>query len=199
MNGKNMNETRINSLLEAWNEGKTEALSELIWLMYEELRCLAGAVLRKKRCFRETIRPTVLVHEAYLKLTGKREMRLESRHHFFNVAALLMRRLISDYFRQKKWRSDSYNVDLPTRQLRELAGPAGMDGDTAVYIDRLFDKLKKVDPRTEMVASLKLFLDFKNREIAEALSISDRLVQEEWKFAKAWLKRELELVSYAGI
>src|SRR5262245_62880480 len=108
--------TDFTALLEGWNGGNPEALKELLALVYPELRRLADDLLRHERSD-HTLQPTALVHEAYIRLSGLREMRLESRRHFYGAAAMAMRRILVDYARQR--RAQKRGGRAPTR------GPRG--------------------------------------------------------------------------
>jgi RNA polymerase sigma-70 factor, ECF subfamily len=118
----------VTLLLERWNRGDAQAHEALLALLYDELRALAGRLLRGERD-NHTLQPTALVHEAYMRLVGLRTLTLESRRHFYGAAAGTMRRVLVDHARQRKARKrggpDAVRVDVD--DLDTLAGPAGLD------------------------------------------------------------------------
>ena len=91
----------VTALIDRWNGGDPEALKQLLAVLYPELRRLADDLLRHERAD-HTLQPTALVHEAYIRLTGLREMRLDSRRHFYGAAAMSMRRILVDHARQRR-------------------------------------------------------------------------------------------------
>src|SRR5690348_4091696 len=91
----------VTGLIDRWNDGDHDALRELLAVLYPELRRLADDLLRRERSD-HTLQPTALVHEAYIRLTGLREMRLDSRRHFYGAAAMSMRRILVDHARQRR-------------------------------------------------------------------------------------------------
>jgi RNA polymerase sigma-70 factor, ECF subfamily len=179
----------ITHLLHQLRAGDSHAESQLIPLVYAELRQLAA-----RRMAREspghTLQPTALVHEAYLRLTKKREVDWQDRQHFFAVAAREMRRVLVDMARMrdavKRGGPDAFHVsidDVPVVAEENFA-------DMVVLNDAL-DRLGAVDARQRAIVDMRLFGGLTVEEIAQTLDISSRTVKREWSFARAWLIGQL--------
>lgn len=179
----------VTSLLERWNRGDAQAHEALLALLYDELRALAGRLLRGERD-NHTLQPTALVHEAYMRLVGLRTLTLESRRHFYGAAAGTMRRVLVDHARQRKARKrggpDAVRVDVD--DLDTLAGPAGLDFEA---LDEALTALGVAAPEQAKVVELRYFAGLSLEETAEVLGVSTATVKRHWAFARAWLYRAL--------
>ena len=176
-------------MLHEWSEGKAEALDELMPLVYEELHRQARRYMRRENKD-HTLQTTALIHEAYLKLIDQRDVRWESRTHFFAIAAQAMRRILVDYARTKhrnKRGGDAAKVSLEETVLISTE-EKGID---LIALDEALTRLAKIDPQQARVVELRYFGDLGLDETAEALSISRATVAREWNTAKLWLHREL--------
>jgi RNA polymerase sigma factor (TIGR02999 family) len=176
--------------LDRWHEGDPAALEALMGLVYGELRVLAGGLLRDERTD-HTLQPTALVHEAYLRLAGIREMRLENRRHFYGAAAQAMRRILVDYARRRKAAkrggADGQPVSLET--ILEVAVDLRLDFE---HLDDALEALAAVAPDKAKVAELRYFVGLSVEETAEVLGVSPATVKRHWTFARAWLYRALD-------
>ena len=179
----------VTTLLDRWNAGDEDALKELIGVVHGELRILAAGQLRRERP-NHTLQPTALVHEAYLRLAGLREMPVTSRRHFYGVAAEAMRRILVDYARQrtaeKRGGSDVVHVPLETA----LNLPLDLRVDF-VRVDEALSALRALAPEKARVVELRYFGGLSIEETAEAMELSPATVKRYWTFARAWLYRAL--------
>jgi RNA polymerase sigma factor (TIGR02999 family) len=174
------------ALLQSWGEGDSEAASEAIPLVYNDLRRLARSYLRRERD-EQTLQTTALVHEAYLRMQLQRTPGWHDRDDFFSTAGALMRRILVDHARMRHAGKRCCELaDCPL----EAAFPA--DHRNADSIDALNDALMDLgrrDPQKARIVELRFFLGLSMEEIAEALGVSVRTVHREWTFAKAWLQK----------
>ncbi len=179
--------TAVTTLLGRWREGDQAALDALMPLVYEELRALARRSLRGEPSGR-TLRPTVLVNEAYLRMLGP-NVDWQDRAHFFALAARLMRRILIDHARARgrgKRGGDASFVALSGQESGPEADLLGV-----LEIDRALEKLRAIDPRKSEVLELHYFGGLRQEEIAAALGVSPRTVFQDLKLGKAFLSVEL--------
>ena len=180
---------RVTRLLAAWQEGDAAATDELMTAVYEELRRIAYGYLRQERDG-HTLQPTALVHEAYLRLVDDKQVDWRSRAHFYGIAARVMRRVLVDHARTHAAAKRGAGVEaLPLEAIGEIVAPGEVD---YVALDGALQSLARIAPRQSEVVELKFFGGLTAQEVAEALQVSERTVKGDWKFARSWLKRELE-------
>lgn len=177
--------TRILAAVEAGDEGAQELLARAV---YAELKALGRFHLQRERRD-HTLQPTAIVHEAFVKLTGQREVTWRSRAHFFAIAGHLMRRILVDAARARAARIQGALQREPLTGLQIEA--EGVETDL-VALDEALDQLAKVDAQAAKVVELRFFADQTHAEVAEALGISERGVRRSFQFAKAWLFRYLD-------
>jgi RNA polymerase sigma factor (TIGR02999 family) len=179
---------QITQLLTRWRKGDAAAFEELTPLVYDELRELAGAYMRRERPD-HTLQPTALVHEAYLRLAGVRSARFENRVHFYGAAARAMRRILVDHARQRGAAKRGHGLDPVS--LDDVA-VAGIDLRLdLVSLDRTLDRLAAIAPEPARVVELRYFGGLSVQETAAFLGIAPATVKRRWAFARAWLHREL--------
>ncbi len=180
--------SQVTRLLVDWSSGDERALERLTPLVYSELRKLARAYLGRERDA-QTLRPTELVHEAYMRLVAQDHVDFVSRHHFFGVAAHLMRRILADHFRKK--RSQKRGGGAPVVPLDEalIMGEGRHAG--IVALDDAMTALAQFDERKCKVIELRFFGGFSIEETAQALAISVATVGREQRLAEAWLAKEV--------
>lgn len=179
----------VTQLLNAITEGDSKASSELLPLIYDELRKLAQSYMAKEAPGR-TLQPTALVHEAYMRLLGNAEVQWNSRGHFFGAAALAMRRILVDQARARgrvKRGGGAGRVELDDKLASD--DPPTTD---LVALDEALDKLETYDHRKWQVVMLQYFAGLSVEETAAALNVSASTVRNDWTFAKAWLLRQLD-------
>ncbi|CAN5262705.1 sigma-70 family RNA polymerase sigma factor [soil metagenome] len=179
----------ITERLHAWGEGEQEALDAILPLVYEELHRQAHRYLRRERRH-NSLQTTELIDEAYLKLIEQKNVRFESRTHFFAIAATLMREILVDHARKKhRLKRGGVNSDLPLEEALTVA--AGEKDFDLIALDEALTRLARMDKRQARIVELKFFADLTLQETADILEISIATVKREWTMAKAWLHREL--------
>jgi RNA polymerase sigma factor (TIGR02999 family) len=176
--------TQVTSLLLDWRRGDAAALERLIPLVYDELRRVARAHLRREPADR-TLQTTALVHEVYLRLVDLKELALHDRTHFFAVAARLMRQILVDHARRK--RAGKRGGGVAAVSLADLPVGAEQASVDVLALDEALDKLRVFDPRQCDVVELRFFAGLTVEEVADALGISRATAEREWAMAKAWL------------
>ena len=179
---------RITGLLRAWGDGREAALQELMPLVHAELRKLARHFLAGERDG-HTLQPTALVNEAYLRLIDVRQVRWQDRAHFFAMSARLMRRILIDAARAKRYQKRGGGMSLVTFDEAVAASP--MRDVELVALDDALTALAAENVRKAQVVELRFFGGLTVEETAEALGISPETVMRDWKLARAWLLREL--------
>jgi RNA polymerase sigma factor (TIGR02999 family) len=179
----------VTRLLELWGGGDGEALDELFPLIYDELRRLAAHLLRRERAG-HTLDTTALVHEAYVRLTGRREASVKDRAHFVAVAAQAMRRILVDHARRHQADKRIAPADkVPLDHAPLLAVNPGVD---VLALNHALSKLSEVNPRQTRVIELRYFAGLTNDEVAEVLEVSVATVERDWHAARLWLRRQLD-------
>jgi RNA polymerase sigma-70 factor (ECF subfamily) len=179
----------VTSLLNKLADGNQEAASELIYVIYRELRRIAAGHLRHEHR-NHTLQPTALVHEAYIKLVGQRNTEWQNRAHFFAVASNLMRRILVDYARrQLRAKRGGGQVTLSLDEL-EISSPERPDKMLA--LDECLVRLEKLDSRQSRIVELRCFGGLTIEEAAEILGVSPTTARREWTSAKAYLYGELK-------
>jgi RNA polymerase sigma factor (TIGR02999 family) len=188
----------VSRLLEAVQRGDRSALDELYALVYGELRVLAHRQ-RRRWDASGTLNTTALVHEAYLKLVKQRTIHLQTRSHFFALAATAIRHIVSNYARDRQ--ASKRGGAVRTVSLTEIGtSPAGHlqvsdeHADLLVAIDDALNRLEGVSPRQRAVVECRFFGGMSIDETAAAIGVSPRTVKRDWTLAQAWLQRDIERV-----
>ena len=161
---------------------------ELLPEVYDELRKLARARLARERQSNQTLQPTALVHEAYLRVSGDPKQ-WDRRGHFFAAAALAMRRILVErarHYRRLKHGAGGEQVELDEAMMRADPGLTDL-----IAVDEALSQLERADPRKARVVTLRYFAGLSVEETAAALDLSPATVKNEWAFARAWLFRLL--------
>jgi len=178
----------VTRILESIEHGDPKAAEELLPLVYGELRKLAGAKMAGEAPH-QTLQPTALVHEAWLRLVGEANPKFENRAHFFGAAAEAMRRILIERARHKsRLKHGGGQVRLNIEDL-ELAQTT--PDDKVLLVDEALACLKIEDPELARIVMLKFFGGLSNEEIAETLGLAPRTLDREWAYARAWLFRHL--------
>jgi len=182
---------KVTALLKAWVGGDPDAQSELIPLVYNELRRLAR-YYRRKGGGGDTIQTTALVHEAYLRLLKIDDVDWNDRAHFFAVAAQLMRRILIDFVRAGgAVKRGGPNQRVRDVSLDDIPAPGSDRATELLAVDDALSRLADLDPRRARVVELRVFGGLTHEEIAQVLRISQQSVMRDWRLAKAWMLREL--------
>lgn len=183
-----MNTPDVTQLLKDWSGGNRAALDTLAPIVYNELRRLAAAHLRRERAD-HTLQATAVVHEAYLKLVDQRNVQWQNRAHFFGIAAQMIRRLLVDHARTVK--AAKRGGGAAALELDKALGVAEKRDLEIEALDDALLTLADVDPQQARIVELRFFTGLSIEETAEALGISASTVKREWVVAKAWLFRQL--------
>jgi len=179
---------QVKRLLLDWKNGDARAVEMLTPIVYEELRRLADHYLREESAA-DTLQPTALVHEAFLRLVAQDLPDWQWRSHFFGVAAHLMRQILVDHARRH--RSDKRGGGVPAIPLDEVPGFASGKSNDILALDEALTALAAFDDRKCKVIELRYFSGFSVEETARALDLSVATVGREQRMAEAWLHREL--------
>ena len=167
----------------------TAGAAKLTPLVYAELRRLARSYMRRERPG-HTLQTTALVHEAYTRLIDTPRVDWQDRNHFFAVCSTLMRRVLVDYARSHGYLKRGGGLKLvPLEEARDV----GHTGEVDLFaLDEALTGLAAVDPRKSQVVELRFFGGLTVNETADVMHTSPDTVVRDWKFAKAWLMRELD-------
>ena len=179
----------ITASLRKWREGDESAFDRVIEYVYEDLHRRAAAYVRRERGD-DTMQPTALVHEAFLKLIDKREIEWQDRNHFLAVAAQAMRRILVDRARARgRGKRGGNNQDL-TFDEATIVVPSRPDVDLE-SLDEALKQLASFDERQARIVELKYFGGMTLDETADYLGISRATVRRDWQIARAWLRQRL--------
>lgn len=182
-----MADSDITRMLQALDGSDRAAFDRLLAVVYPELRRMARAKMRDQRAG-HTLDPTGLVHEAYLRLVRYQEVEWQGRAHFFGAAAQTMRRILVDHARAKNaQKRQGEHVTLMTDGVAD-----DVTFERLLDIDDALQRLEAERPRWVRAVECRYFAGLSIEETAEALGVSHGTVSNDWKMARAWLKRELD-------
>jgi RNA polymerase sigma factor (TIGR02999 family) len=184
--------SEITQVLQAIRRGDGRASEELLPFVYNELRQLAAARMNQEASG-QTLQATALVHEAWLRMVGDGDREWQNRAHFFGAAAEAMRRILVDNARRKsrlKRGGDQARVDI-----EELDLIATSPDEKILLMDEALEKLRAEDPEKARIVVMKFFGGMTNQEVAENLGVTERTVERQWAFAKAWLFQSIQTQS----
>ena len=176
----------VTQLLRQWSGGDQRALSELLPIIYDELRRVAHRYLRNEHS-ENTLQTTALVHEAYLKLIDQRSVNWQNRAHFFAIAAQAMRRILIDNARKRtaaKREGEKISLD-------DVAVISNERAEHLLALDEALRNLEDLDPKQSKIVELRYFGGLTIEETGEAMSLSPATVKREWAMARAWLYSSL--------
>ena len=179
----------VTQLLIDWSNGDENALRQLIPLVHEELRRVARRHMAHERA-EHTLQATALVNEAYMRLVDVRQVKWQNRAHFFAMSARLMRRILVDFARSRRYQKRGGGAQQVSLQESMVVSPE--PGADLVRLDEALTALAAVDERKAQVVEMRFFGGLSVEETAEALHVSRDTVIRDWKVAKAWLLRELK-------
>ena len=181
--------SEVTRRLDRIEQGDPKAAEELLPLVYEELRRLAAHKMANEAPG-QTLQPTALVHEAWLRLSQESHPAWKNREQFYAMAAEVMRRILVD--RARRRRSHKHGGHLERVDLDALELPMPGDDALVLQVHEALDQLAAEDPDKAAVVKLRFFVGLENREVAALLGVSEKTVQRHWAFAKAWLYRAMQ-------
>jgi RNA polymerase sigma factor (TIGR02999 family) len=192
--------TDVTRILSAAEQGDAQAADKLLPLVYDELRKLAAQKLAREKPG-QTLEATALVHEAYLRLVlrplgakGKKEQSWSSRGHFFAAAAEAMRRILVEHARHKRsLKAGGGRERLPFAEIEFVVADAA--GEDLLDLDVALDTLAKAHPRKAQLVKLRYFAGLSNEQAARTLGISSSTADDDWAYARSWLRVELTRLS----
>ncbi len=183
---------QVTELLLAWGDGDHSALDQLIPLVHAELRRIAARYMAHERPG-HILQPTALVNEVYLKLVDVERVRWQNRAHFLAVAARLMRRVLVDFARSRRYRKRGGGIEHVAFD-EAVVIDIGR-GHDLLALDDALDELTRVDARQGQIVVMRFFAGLSIEEIAKVMDVSSATVMRDWKLAKSWLLRELDRTS----
>jgi RNA polymerase sigma factor (TIGR02999 family) len=183
---------QVTQLLRAWSDGDPLALEHLLPLVETELRRLARGYMSRERRD-HTLQPTALINEAYIRLAGAKSLRWQDRAHFFGISAKLMRRVLVDHARARGFQKRGARAERVP--LDEVSIPAPEPPVDIVALDLALEALATKDERKCRIVELRFFGGLTVEETAEVLQVSPDTVKRDWRMAKLWLLRQLEVRS----
>jgi RNA polymerase sigma factor (TIGR02999 family) len=178
---------QVTSLLQAWGQGDERALTQLTPLVYGELRKIARKYMAQERRD-HTLQPTALINEAYVRLVHTRQPSWQNRAHFFALSAQIMRRILVDFARARRYQKRGGGVQAVTLDDALMPSTPGRD---LVALDNALAALATIDPRKSRVVEMRFFGGLSVEETARVLQVSPKTVMREWQTAKVWLLKEL--------
>jgi RNA polymerase sigma factor (TIGR02999 family) len=176
-------------MLAAIEAGDSKAAEQLLVLVYDELRRLAASKLAMEAPG-QTLQPTALVHEAWLRLVGDQNPSFKDRTHFFRASAEAMRHILIDRARRKKTERHGGSYRRVDLEEFDLAAPSA--DEQLLAVNEALDKLAREHPVQAELVKLRYFAGLTNEEISEVLGISISTVKNYWTFSRAWLLNEIE-------
>jgi RNA polymerase sigma factor (TIGR02999 family) len=190
----------VTQLLQRWQQGDAAALSSLLPHIYAELRRIAASELRSN-AGHETLQPTALINDMFLRLLGSEALDISNRKHFFATAAKLMRQVLIDRarakLRDKRGGADWQRADmaelmaLPIEEPLYLVVCQGTHSIDLLALDEALNALAKLDARMAEIVELRFFGGLEISEIAQLMNVRERTIYRDWAMARAWLKHRL--------
>jgi RNA polymerase sigma factor (TIGR02999 family) len=180
----------LTQLLQQWSDGEEAASEKLMLLLYEELRQMAHRHMRQERPD-HTLQTTALINEAYLRLINWKNVRWQNRAHFFAVCAQLMRRILVDFARSRKYLKRGAGIHV--QPLGDVPDVSCRRATEIIALDDALQRLAKIDPRKSRIVELRFFGGLTVDETAALLKVTSRTILRDWDLAKAFLHRELSV------
>jgi len=186
--------SEVTQVLQAIDQGDPKAAAQLLPLVYQELRKLAASKMAHEAA-PQTLQPTALVHEAWLRLAGNQAQQWDSRAHFFGAAAEAMRRILIENARRK--RAVRHGAGLQRLDIEEVEIAAPATDERLLAIDEALARLGEQDAQKAELIKLRYFCGLSIEEAADVLRISPATAKRWWAYARAWLFAEIELNTVA--
>lgn len=172
------------------HDAEPESAGEMVMQWYDELKNIAASQLRQENPS-HTLQPTALVHEAFLRLAKQRELETKSRSEMLAIGAHLMRRVLVDHARRRKAKKRGGTQERVFLSDEVSLTVSPRDPVDVATMDDLIASLSESSERAAKVVELRFFGGLTTEEIAEALEVSPRTIDNDWKFARAWIRREV--------
>ncbi len=179
----------ITLVLQSLRAGESGAAADLLPLVYDELRRLAAQRMAQESAS-QTLQATALLHEAWLRLVGDGDRTWQNRAHFFGAAAEAMRRILVENARRKA--RLKRGGDLVRLNVADLELAATTPDEKVLLMDEALEKLAVADPEKARLVVLKFFGGLTNQEVAENLGVTERTVERQWAYARAWLYQSIQ-------
>ena len=176
--------SQVTLILQAIERGEMHSPEELIPLVYDELRRLAAVRLAAEPAG-QTLQPTALVHEAWMRLIGGQAQTWENRAHFFGAAAEAMRRIMIERARRKSRIKHGGGQERVNIEKIDIA--VALPDEKVLLVDEALERLEKEDPETAQIVKLRFFGGLNNDEIAKITGKNGRTIRRQWDYAKVWL------------
>jgi RNA polymerase sigma-70 factor, ECF subfamily len=181
----------VTRLIQDWREGDASALDRLFPLVYDELHCRAKASMRREHPG-QTLQPTALVHEVYLRLAGESDLELTSRNDLFVVCANLMRHVLVDIARTKcAAKRGGHLRRVSLAQALDVVDVVAVSGRDLLALDEALRRLERLNSRQSRVVALRYFGGLSIEQTAIVMEVSPDTVKRDWRLARVWLLREL--------
>jgi RNA polymerase sigma factor (TIGR02999 family) len=179
----------LTGLLIEWREGDKAALARLMPLVYDQMRSIAHRYVQRERDG-HTLQTSALINEAYLRLAGQQKVGWQDRSHFFAVVAQVMRHLLIDHARRRRYAK--HGGDALQVPIDEASTMSVERATELIALEEALDELAQLDERKSRVVELRYFGGLNLEETAEVLQISPMTVRRDWRAAKAWLFRRIK-------
>ena len=179
---------RVRRIVEELTGGDPQGAAEMLSLAYEELRSMAAGFLHRGDRH-QTLQPTALVHELYLRLTGHADGAWHDRCHFLAVASMAMRQIVMDHARRRRAEKRGGGWDRVT--LSDVAGASPLAEADLIALDSALTKLDQLNERQARIVELRFLAGLTVDEVATLLDVSEKTVKRDWRMARAWLMHEL--------
>jgi len=181
--------SEVTRILQSVQVSNAQVAEELLPLVYEELRRLAAAKMANE-VPGQTLQPTALVHEVWLRLSQQSRSEWKNREQFYAVAAETMRRILVDCARRRQ--ACKHGGELERVELDGVDLPSPFNDDAVLQVHEVLERLAADNPEKAQVVKLRFFVGLENAEVATLLGVSEKTVQRHWAFAKAWLARAIQ-------
>lgn len=185
-----MQTEEFTKLLQSESLDADQRAERILPVVYEQLRAIASRAMSEESSG-HTLQATALVHEAYLKLLGGREVPWQSRGHFYIAAAESIRQILLDHAKSKRRIKRGGGASRIALELSSIADLADADADAVLTIEEAFSQLENEDDRAALVFRLRLYAGMTCEQIGRVLDLSERTVEREWAYARRWMARVL--------
>lgn len=182
----------VTALLQRWQKGDDRALDDLVPVVYADLRRLAAQWLRRDSSY-QTLQPTALLNEVFLRLLGNEQPFIRDTEHLFKLSATAMRHILVDRARRQatekhgaEWQRTGFERAL------EADRPEQSDHATLLALEQVLTKLEKRDERAARIIELRYFVGLSTAQVAQLLDVDERTVYRDWALARAWLRKRLD-------